>query len=158
MIDINNIVFTVTLDNFYHLGNPEWREAIESMFTYPEECIVHSVELAMYMFASHGFDISAALDYSEVTCYELLYDDYIDEWELSPAEAECALLGMNQLIRDTYPVVMSYASYLLANGEDYRWLLENIEDSSWSVHTSGYSHNSAYDEVSLLVEVISDSY
>lgn len=131
--------FAIELSLFMDIDNEEAADAVLSVYENFNNCVEYAMDIAMYLFTNYRLDVIRAIEIVEITCFELLYDEYVDEWELSQDEVQTTITGMSLLVTDLYPVVMAYANYLKTIGANLAWIMDNLEDSRWVRDGEGVS-------------------
>ena len=144
--------FSIQLVSFFDPDNVELAKAVSSLYQNFNNCVEYAMDIAMYLFTNYRLDVIRAIEVVEITCFELLYDEYVDEWELSQDEAETTITGMSLLVTDLYPVVLAYANYLKTIGANLVWIMDNLEDSRWVRDGEGEA-----EEIYLIAEPPTDS-
>ena len=81
------------------------------------------------LYSENECDIMGVYGNLAELCEDLFLPMFIDEWELEVNEATRATIGVMNMVKDMYPVLMAYCNHLYHI--DYP--LPITEDISWSV-------------------------
>ena len=149
------IKLAVDLDNYYQDVSPEQRSSLRQIYQSLDGAVIAALWTSTHLFPHNQFDITGALHMATYIVYDIFYDEYNEEYELSGDDIERAMDAMIGLVADLYPVVMQYARYLYKDGKDPEWIEECIDSVEW--HIEGHDDiemDEEFDYVTIIAEVL----
>lgn len=146
--------FAVDLTHFYYHTEPEERLALRLVHQSLEMTAISALWLCTHVFTRDGFEVSLLHETLDNAAYEIFYDEFSDEYELDAPDVELAISAIVGMGLDMYPVLMSYARYLLDDGKEWDWVIESIDSVEWQVPNNEDEQDDEYEEVHVHAPVL----
>lgn len=89
------------------------------------------------LYSENELDVMTVFSHLSELCEDLFLPMFVDEWDIEIDDAMRATIGMENMVKDMYPVLMTFCKHLYNQGQP----IPIIEYISWTLCPNPYENS-----------------